>query len=360
MNSNIAPKYYFDTKIVELEKSTIFKKNWLFVGFKSELPEHNDFITLNLVDIPIVIQNFNGILKAYLNVCSHRFSILQSEKKGNRALVCPYHGWAYNDKGIPFGIPKQPYFKEFTNQELCSLKLKEFELDFCGDFMFVKLEESSKSLMDYLGQFFLDLERISYAKSKLIDTNAFMINANWKILVENTLESYHVNLVHANTFRKLGAKGLNFLFDGLHSCWDAELIQKVDDEKLKKIHRNYEPMSYNLDYYKHIFIYPNLLISSTYGISFNFSLIDCIDQENSFFTSYVYTAKNNNNNAVTEYYESSLKEFNRSVFDEDKAICELVQRGVANSELQGLLSDEEERVHVFQKEYLKQIHEGIH
>ena len=360
MYSNIAPKHYFDLDIFKSEQDTVFSKNWIFVGFKTDLQSNNDFITTKIASIPVVIQNFNGVLKAFLNVCSHRFSLLQTDKKGNRPLLCPYHGWAYNNEGLPFGIPKQPYFKTFTDQELCDLKLREFELDVCGDLIFIKIKASEQKLNTYLGEYFDLLQQISQAKSKLIDVNAFKISANWKILIENTLESYHVNLVHAETFRKLGAKGLDFNFNGLHSSWDAELNLKDDDVKLKKIHNNYEPRIFQLDHYKHIFIYPNLLVSTTYGISFNFSKIDAIDPAFSEFTSYVFTAKTNEENAVTEYYEKSLIDFNRSVFNEDKVICESVQQGVVKSALQGLLSIEEERVHEFQTNYLKQIHEDLY
>jgi hypothetical protein len=54
-------------------------------------------------------------------------------------------------------------------------------------------------------------------------------------------------------------------------------------------------------------------------------------------------------------YKESLIEFNRKVFDEDKQICEEVQKGVVIIDKPGVLSLEEERVHAFQNNYIKQI-----
>jgi hypothetical protein len=66
-------------------------------------------------------------------------------------------------------------------------------------------------------------------------------------------------------------------------------------------------------------------------------------------------SKAEHDNALVKGYEHSLIEFNRQVFDEDKVICEEVQKGVVVTDKPGVLSLEEERVHAFQKSYMKQI-----
>jgi hypothetical protein len=57
-------------------------------------------------------------------------------------------------------------------------------------------------------------------------------------------------------------------------------------------------------------------------------------------------------------FEKSLVDFNRKVFDEDKAICEQVQKGVTHTALTGMLSQEEERVHAFQNSYMRLLNYG--
>lgn len=355
MFSNITPKYYFDNETFELEKQKIFSNNWIYFCHKDSIANHNDFITKKIGNIPVVMQNINGEVKAFMNVCSHRFSILQTQEKGNRALFCPYHGWSFNKEGKPTGIPKKPLFKDFNEQELCDLKLKEYRLDSCGNFYFVHINEPLVTLKEYLGDFYEDLQNISNGISKLIDINRLNIKANWKVLVENTLESYHVNLVHSDTFRKLGAKGLDFKFSNEHSKWDAELNFNEDDPKLSKIHKNYTNRVFKINGYTHYLIYPNLLISTSYGVSFNVSTIFPTTPGESDFTSYVYMSKAESNNALVEGYEQSLIEFNRQVFVEDKNICEEVQKGVVVTDKPGVLSLEEERVHAFQKTYMRHI-----
>lgn len=355
MNSNISAKHYYDSQIFALENDKLFSKVWHFVGFKSDFLNENDFVTIRIAGIPIVIQNLRGSVKSFLNVCSHRYSIIQKEKSGNRPLFCPYHGWAYDKDGIPTGIPKKPLFKKFTTEELCDMKLKEFKVSFCGNMCFVSLNDNVETLEMFLGSFYGEIELLSRSLGDKIDLNSLEIKSNWKVIVENTLESYHVGLIHTETLAKLEPKGLNFCFDQNNSSWISDLNIDKTRGAYKKIDKFFSPREYEIDGYKHILIFPNLLISSTHGISFNFSLIEPISENITKFTSFVYTAKTDliTSPTLIKAFQDTLIQFNRQVFDEDKVICELVQLGVNHTHQIGKLSDEEERVHYFQKSYLE-------
>jgi phenylpropionate dioxygenase-like ring-hydroxylating dioxygenase large terminal subunit len=358
MKALIKPNEYFEKEIFQKEKTNLFSEVWNFVGFTSDFTEINDFVVSNISETPVVIQNVKGTIKAFKNVCSHRHSLIQTVEKGNRPLMCPYHGWAYNDKGVPFGIPKKPFFG-FSKDELECLKLQEYSIEICGTLVFLKVRNDEISLKDYLGDFYSEVEAMSNNFGKLIDVNEIEITSNWKIVVENTLESYHVALIHSDTFQKLGASGLDFTFSKNNSSWDAEVLLQENEGKQEKVHRPFQQRNYKIDGYKHLILFPNVLISSTYGVSFNLSHIIPIDEDRTLFKSYVFITKKEASEKVSpieKMYEDSLIDFNRKVFDEDKAICQQVQKGVKFSSYDGELSQEEERVLHFQqqyKEYLK-------
>jgi phenylpropionate dioxygenase-like ring-hydroxylating dioxygenase large terminal subunit len=360
MKSNIPALHYFDTDIFARERNAVFSKLWNFVGFRSQLLNPNDFVTRRIADTPVVVQNMKGSIKAFLNVCSHRFSVIQQAPSGNRALVCPYHGWAYDANGVPSGIPKKPLFKDFSSDELVEMKLRPFRVDFCGNLCFVSLSASGPDLKTYLGDFHPELEQLSFSLGALIDVNQMVIGANWKVIVENTLESYHVTSIHETTFKKLGAQGIEFAFAGYHSNWNAPLHVNRADPANRKIEELFADRSYKIDGYRHFLVFPNLLISSTHGSSYNFSLIEPVTPGSSNFSSYVFTATHGDDakKALMKAYEQSLVAFNRQVFDEDKAICEAVQKGVGHTTQHGVLSLEEERVHAFQKNYTSLMNES--
>jgi phenylpropionate dioxygenase-like ring-hydroxylating dioxygenase large terminal subunit len=353
MKALISPNYYFDKAIFAEEQEQIFAKSWFFVGFVSDLANPNDFITVEVSGTPVVIQNFKGVIKAFKNVCSHRFSIIQTEKSGNRPFVCPYHGWAYNEFGLPTGIPKKPYF-EFTDEEFECLKLVQYDVEICGSLLFIKLIKDDTSLAKFFGSYYSYIEEMSNAFGELVDVNEMLIDANWKIVVENTLESYHVNLIHKDSFRKLGTSGLDFEFVQKHSSWNTGLKFEEEDPAVKLIHKPYKDRPYTIKGYKHTIIFPNILISTTYGISFNLSVVTPVNENTSLFRSFVFVTKKNNEkakSALEDAYETSLKEFNRTVFAEDKFICEKVQMGAKHTSHQGELSEEETRVCKFQENY---------
>jgi len=354
MKPCIPTSFYHDPQIFSLEQS-VFENVWQFVGFTKDLQNNNDYICRQVGRSSVLVQNFDGQIKAFQNVCSHRFNRIHQSCAGNGPLRCQYHGWTYDRDGRPFSIPQKPRFKDLDRSEIEVLRLDRWSVDSCGPFIFVKRQADDLSLRDYLQGSYKTLEAMGYALGKPIDCNEMIIKANWKILVENTLESYHVSSIHPTTFNVLGASGLEFTFEGPHSAWSAALNQKMND-KWHKMDRLLDSRPLKFDGYFHQLIFPNLTLASTYGISFSIQHFETISPSETRFTSYVFETETDsasqNTRSILELLGSSIIEFNRAVFNEDKAICEQVQLGVSETSKSGILSDEEGRVFDFQRSYM--------
>src|ERR1700733_7788677 len=87
---------YTDAAVLAAEQERVFARSWHFVGLKSSLAEPDDWIAIEIAGRGITIQNFDGELRGFRNVCSHRHARLRAECRGNGLLRCPYHGWTYN------------------------------------------------------------------------------------------------------------------------------------------------------------------------------------------------------------------------------------------------------------------------
>jgi phenylpropionate dioxygenase-like ring-hydroxylating dioxygenase large terminal subunit len=361
MESHLSPKYYFDEGIFMKENENIFSVSWNFVCFSDELSKENDFITTNISDKPIVIQRLKGKIKAFINICSHRFSLIQSQKKGNRPLTCPYHGWSYSDEGVPRGIPKKPLFSDFSEEELCEMRLQEYKVEVCGVLVFVNLDSNAKSLKEDMGIFFEKIEKMTLAFGHRIDTNSFEINANWKVIIENTMEGYHLPLVHKETLSKImpstNMENLTFEFEHPHSNYIIPLNTDKNSKKNNYLNKFFDLEMWNSDGFIHYLIFPNLLISSSYGSTFNVSHVIPKNSHLSTFTSYLFVGNLKKDFKIDDinFFIDQSVEYNRKVFDEDKKVCELVQIGVSQTNQHGQLSLEELRVHEFQKNYLNLI-----
>ena len=193
-NTHRAPGYfppknnYLSDAVLTEEIDKLFKAQWLFVGLTSELAQNNSFVTLDIPGISLVVQNFGGNLRAFQNICTHRFNKIQTEERGRRPLMCGYHAWSFDQTGFPFGRPKREQFPANTVEERENLCLPNYPVEICGSFVFVNIDRTALPLRENLGDLFEDLETISAAMGEEIHYGLVPHHANWKLLVENVLE----------------------------------------------------------------------------------------------------------------------------------------------------------------------------
>ena len=358
MRALIPASYYHDPDVYADEQRAIFSDAWQFAGFAHDLARPDDFVVATVGGRSVVVQNFDGELRGFANVCSHRFSRIHDCAKGNGALRCPYHGWIYNKDGIPYSIPSRPKFDDLTRPVIESLALERFDVDRCVGIVFVRRQCDGPSLRDSLGASYATVEAMTGSLGDPIDENELKIEANWKVTVENTLESYHVGFVHANSFKKVGASGMDFRFEADHSSWLAPVDPTIQGQ-MQKLLRFFGERAFPIEGYFHQLVFPNVTLATTYGTSFAIQVFQPLGPTRTRFVSHVFqapldpTAKRND--AVQSMLKQSVAEFNRTVFDEDKAICEQVQRGVAETRQPGMLSYEEARVLQFQAVYARRM-----
>lgn len=203
MQNLLTPEYFLSDEIWQAERERIFFKQWQYAGHTAELARNNDWVLANIAGREVVVQNFGGELRAFSNVCSHRFSAIRTKPCGNGPLQCPYHQWTYNKEGLPFGIPLRHQFAELNNPDATKkLALERWSVDRCGGLVFVRLAGEGQSLREFLGATY---ERLQAASEPLSDVALDFddtIDANWKLVIQNTLELYHIVAVHPRSFGK--------------------------------------------------------------------------------------------------------------------------------------------------------------
>jgi phenylpropionate dioxygenase-like ring-hydroxylating dioxygenase large terminal subunit len=359
----------------------VFLQSWIFACALHELAAHEDYRVINVCGISVVLQNFHGEIKAFNNVCTHRFARIHSDAGGNRPLKCPYHGWIYNSEGLPYAIPRKPLISEITPATLCHYRLSRWHVRLVGPLVFIRKEHSGESAEDLdldgqLGDYSEPLTNFAAACGELVENTEYVVKANWKLVVENTLEGYHVDCVHPNTIRKLGMTGLTksttaqepneeeseparkgsvFTFSNRNSAVFSSLNPEVSD-RMDRTYRFLANRPQKLEGYRHYFSFPNFVFASTRGESFSLQRILPIDEGSTQLTSYLFATNglgelSKMETALRKQFYASAADFVRAIFAEDSAICEEVQRGVPFAEGRGVLSDEEERICAFHEAY---------
>ncbi len=122
-------EHYYQEEKFRDEQQRLFSTVWNFVGFTHQLNHDKDFLCKTIAGQPIVVRNFNGVLKAFSNICLHRLSLICAGETGNGEFQCPYHGWAYDHNGCVKGLPSK---KEFDAQDYEGLVLPSYQLATCG------------------------------------------------------------------------------------------------------------------------------------------------------------------------------------------------------------------------------------
>ena len=91
---------YTSPEIFRREVEVYFKRDWLYVGRIEELAAPGDYMTLRVVDEPVLVsRDKKGVLHANYNMCAHRGVQVASGSGNTRSFKCPYHGWVYGLDG---------------------------------------------------------------------------------------------------------------------------------------------------------------------------------------------------------------------------------------------------------------------
>ena len=189
--------WYSDPAVLRLERERIFRRTWQYAGRADQVAEPGAFFTCDLAGIPIVVvRDEQGGLRAFLNVCRHRGSLV-CEGEGKRAsLQCPYHAWTYGLDGSLRAAPRSERVPGFDKEasgsspsrstrgarSSSSTRTPEAE----------PLAETLGELPALVDASGVDLDSLRFLKRASGDEYA----ANWKVCSENYLECYHCQVAH--------------------------------------------------------------------------------------------------------------------------------------------------------------------
>jgi benzoate/toluate 1,2-dioxygenase alpha subunit len=205
-------RVYADADVFELEMERIFGRAWLFVGHTSQVPNPGDYITTELGRQPVIMaRHSDGKVHVLLNRCTHRGAKVVNDRQGHAPrLVCCYHGWTYDTDGRLLNVPVPEGCCEDFNRDAFGLAQAPRVGEYRG-FVFASLAAKGQSFEDHIGPMKGNIDdlvdRAPDGKLALdVGMHRYIYNGNWKLQVENVLDSYHVPFGHASTVNKEGVQ----------------------------------------------------------------------------------------------------------------------------------------------------------
>lgn len=188
------PLFYTERDYTRVEAERIYGMNWFCIGHTAELPDSGDVKVVDVGDNSFIItRDKEGKLHAFINACRHRGArVCNESQKGCKQLVCPYHWWSYRLDGSLKSTP--PAFMPKARKE--TLGLQTVNIDTFAGMIFLNLLDDAPPLSDQLGDLPRKLQRYDLHDCELHGTQDYGIAGNWKLIVENFVDFYHINAVH--------------------------------------------------------------------------------------------------------------------------------------------------------------------
>ena len=198
---------YFSQELFELECETLFKTHWQFVCHVNEAAEIGAYVTFDVSgERALVIRGHDGILRGFHNLCRHRGSRIVPDARGvcNKAMVFPYHGWAYNLEGGLRGVANRDTFPPMQAEKW---GLKPLEMEIWNGLVFIRFQAGPQpAVAEILTRF--DDEIAPYDLANMVPTGSNsmddLLAVNWKSVRDVDNEGYHVRQAHPGLHQLYG------------------------------------------------------------------------------------------------------------------------------------------------------------
>ncbi len=210
---------YTSEEFFDWEVAHLLRGGWQCVAHVSQIPEPGDFINLDLVGEPLIaVRGKDRSVRVLSRVCPHRSMDIMPAGFGygghgpaeiraggpdcgrTRIFLCPYHAWTFELDGRLKACPEMQHAEGFARDDF---KLKPFRTEEWNGFIFVNLDSAAHPLASDLAEMASDLAAYRLPEMRLVVAREWECAFNWKVLVENFMESYHHLGIHHGTLQPM-------------------------------------------------------------------------------------------------------------------------------------------------------------
>jgi phenylpropionate dioxygenase-like ring-hydroxylating dioxygenase large terminal subunit len=329
---------YFQPTSLEEEFERIFWRR-CFLAHESDVAEPESYFSVRLGRRNLTLRRFDTDTALFDNVCRHRFNLIDPPGFGSKPFRCSYHGWAYDDAGEVLFIPLRI---DFGGQPPALMRYRSANL---SGYIF-KLDEAG---VDGMG--FKELiPEMGEPAGQPFHRASMLHSCNWKLMVENVLEGYHLSVVHPNTFAR----------SGITTTSESTTIDRGTDS-ITTTHPHVRVAQHLVSSfpqakpgYRHLYAFPNLFVSVTNDLIYFVSNLVPVSARETIlhyrlFATRLLCAQSA---AIQNHLKQEAIKFTETTLSEDKVVLETCQLGVEAATGDYLLGARELRIEQFHANYL--------
>jgi len=230
---------YTDPAFYALEQQHVWKKSWLLVGRDEDFEGPGSFRTFDRTGSPLLlVRGHDSVLRGFFNTCQHRGAPVVRDRCGAaKRLRCQYHSWTYDLDGTLLQVPDRRDFTELVESKRA---LKPVRCEVYDGWVFVNQDLGATPLREWLGPVADEWSVLRGAELRVHGTRSKRVPANWKVVADAFLETYHVKTIHRQSVAKLlDHRGAAM---GLFARGHSRMVTPKWEQAVKQQNRNPLPL----------------------------------------------------------------------------------------------------------------------
>jgi choline monooxygenase len=199
----VPSSWYTDPAVFKREQAAIFRRAWHYVTDTGSLRDPGSQVQWDIGGVPIVlVRGLDGVIRGFVNICRHRAHPVVMEDKRRNTMQCHYHGWTYDLDGTLRNAPRSEEEPEFDPQQL---HLEPIQVHVWGPMVWANVSLDAPGFDEYTSGLkeLLRARGCRVEDNELAFGNEWIVDCNWKVLLDNTIECYHCPTTHPELSRAL-------------------------------------------------------------------------------------------------------------------------------------------------------------
>ena len=340
---------YTSQAVFEWERAHFFEGSWTCMGRSTDLGSPGDRRAVRIgSESVLLVRGEEGALKGYFNVCRHRGHELAPEGTCSNAAVikCPYHAWVYGLDGRLKGAPHFGPRKGFDRSDypLVDVPVAEWH-----GWVFVNPSGDAGPFEEHVGNLSEYIAPYQPERLECLAHHEYVVEANWKIIVENYHECYHCPQIHPELCRVTPPdSGLNVAPEGAWAGGTMDLMDHAETMSLTGESFGVPIPGLDAEQLRQVLYFgyfPNLLMSPHPDYVMTHRIEPLSASQSRIECEWLFPPESSGRD---DFDPSYAVEFWDITNQEDWGACEAVTRGAASRGYrQGPLAPAEDAVHDF-------------